>query len=319
MRKMPMKYKMVLTFCLGAVFSMGSDVIHASALSQDVLVLPITTLSGETINLGQYKDKQPVYLKFWATWCKPCRKQMPHFQEVQEKHGEKIKVIGVNLGVNDDIYFIRDTKREFGLTMPIAIDTSGQLMQAFNLIGTPYHVLIDKNGNIVHTGHKASKEIDKKIKLLAENESTELPDMSLSFNSGVELDTGADKNKYTALFFVATWCDWYLKESRPSVSKNCINAQNTINTLYKQFPQYNWVGIASRLWTEEKELEEYKAKFGVFHPLDIDTSNKLFFNYRVKNFPTLILMKEGEEVTRVSKFKDQKQLIDKLRRVVSNI
>ncbi len=314
-----MKYKVILTIFFGMIFGVVSAMTHASTLDDEILSLPITTLSNTTINLGQYKGKKPVYLKFWATWCRPCRKQMPHFQNVQEEYGEKIQLIGVNLGVNDDISFVRDTKKEFALTMPIAIDVSGQLTQAFNLLGTPYHVLIDKNGNIVHKGHEASKEIDKKIKLLAVNESIALPDISLSFNSGAELDIGSDKNKYTALFFVATWCDWYLKESRPSVSKNCIDAQNTINTLYKQFPQYNWVGIASRLWTEEKELGEYKTKFAVSHPLNIDTSNKLFFNHRVKNFPTLILMKEGEEVMRVSKFEDQKQLTDKLRRVVSNI
>ena len=39
----------------------------------------VTTIDGETIDLGRLYGKQAVYLKFWATWCVPCREQMPHF------------------------------------------------------------------------------------------------------------------------------------------------------------------------------------------------------------------------------------------------
>jgi len=292
------------------------------SLDEATLSLPITTLADTTINLAQYTGKKPVYLKFWATWCKPCRKQMPHFQRVQQQYGKDIQLIAVNIDINDEIIHIRNTKNEFSLTMPIAIDASGKLAQAFNLVGTPMHVLIDINGNIVHKGHEASKKLDETIKMLATNNLTELPDISsLSTNepAGSDGQIEIEKNKYTALFFVATWCDWYLKESRPIVSKNCSDAQYAINKVYRKFPQFNWVGIASRLWTEEKELEKYKLKYDIFHPLQIDVTNKLFFDYHVKNFPTLVLLKDGEEIDRISSFKDKKNLIDKLRRVISNV
>jgi len=314
-----MKHQLKLTIIFVFISSMTSVMVHASMLSEEILSLPITTLTDRTINLGQYKGKKPVYLKFWATWCRPCRKQMPHFQHVQEKYGEKMQLIGINIGVNDNVDFIRGTKNEFGLTMPITIDVSGKLAQTFNLVGTPFHVLIDKSGNIVHKGHKASKALDKKIELLTSGKSTDLPNVSVSFSSGTQSGIKIGKNKYTALFFISTWCNWYLKESRPEVSGNCIDAQKSINAIYKQFPQYNWVGIATRLWTGEKELAEYKIKFDVVHSLKIDTSNKLFFDYHVKNFPALILLKDGEEILRVSKFNNQKQLKNKLRELVSNV
>ncbi|MFV1985402.1 MAG: redoxin domain-containing protein [Thiohalomonadales bacterium] len=310
-----MKYLIQILF----LFSMLCGITQASPISSKVLSLPITTLSGETISLGQFKGNQPVYLKFWATWCRPCRKQMPHFQDIQKKYGQKIKVIAVNLGVNDSVKQVHDTKDEFGLTMPIAIDTSGKLAQAFNLVGTPYHVLIDKKGNIVHTGFEASKALDKKIQLVITNKPITLPDISLSPSSDSKSQRvikHIDK-KPTVLFFVATWCDWYLKESRTAMSKQCVTAQNSINALYPQFPQFNWVGIASRLWTGEKELEEYKKKYNIIHPIEIDTTNNAFFNYRVKKFPTLILVNNGKEVLRINEFNNQKQLSEKLKQFSS--
>jgi len=135
------------------------NVAHAEpgATDTEIFNLPITTLSGDTFTLGDYQNRQPVYLKFWATWCQPCREEMPHLQRAFEKYGDRIKIVAVNIGINEDAKAIEATVREFGLTLPIAIDSSGQLSKAFNMIGTPYHVLIDKAGNVVHHGHKASE------------------------------------------------------------------------------------------------------------------------------------------------------------------
>jgi len=227
----------------------------------------------------------------------------------------KIKVIAINIGVNDSIKLVNETKNEFGLTMPIAIDTSGDLAQAFNLIGTPFHVLIDKKGNIIHTGFDASSELDKKIEFLSTNNSTNQKEVSLQSNETIKSPPQFNdlQKKDTILFFVATWCDWYLKESRPDISTRCINAQNTINTLYKKFPEYNWVGVVSRLWTGDEELKKYSEKYNISHPLAIDISNELFFKYKVKNFPTLIVLNNGKQVLRINEFNDIEYLANKLK------
>lgn len=286
--------------------------VYASMSNQEFFTVPITTDSGETITIGQYKGNKPVYLKFWASWCQPCRKQMPHFEQVQKKYGKQMQVIAVNLGVNDSLKAIENTKNEFGLTMPMVIDSNGQMAQAFNLIGTPYHILIDIQGNIVHTGHEASKELDTKIQAVTAIKSTNLPSVAVSSTSGsyekLPSILKENSNKDTVLFFVATWCDWYLKDPRPAMSQQCIRAQHSINSLYKKYPQYNWIGIASRLWTGDKELAEYKEKYNIEHTLVIDTSNETFLQYGVKNFPTLLFIKNGKELYRLSEFNDQIEL-----------
>ncbi len=306
-----MKYSILIVFLLGLINS-----VSATPIDDKVLSLPIKILGGDTVTLGDYKGKKAVYLKFWATWCKPCRKQMPHFEKVQKQYGKKIKVIAINLGVNDSIKLVNSTKDEFSLTMPIAIDTSGELAQAFNLIGTPYHILIDKNANIIHKGFDASTELDNKLKLISKNQFVGHNEISQKMLDTKIASTILNniKTDNTVLFFVATWCDWYLKESRPAISSQCVNAQNAINRLYKQFPDYNWIGVVSRLWTGETELKKYIKKYNISNPLAIDTTNEVFYKYGVKNFPTLIVLKKGREVLRVTKFNNIKPLIKELKK-----
>jgi len=65
-----------------------------------------------------------------------------------------------------------------------------------------------------------------------------------------------------------------------------------------------WRGISTRLWTEEKELNEYSEKFHVPYSLDIDKSNELFIKYKIRDFPTLIVFRNGKEEFRTSNFED---------------
>lgn len=288
-----------LVFLLGLIFIMAISLVffrpmsnvHAeeSKGSNIMFDIKITALNGQEITLNDYIGKKPLYVKFWATWCQPCRKQMPHLQNAFEEYGDKIEFIAVNLGINDSLKDIREIQTEFSLTVPIVIDNSGELSQAFEMVGTPYHVLIDLDGNVVFKGHEASSQLDKTLKLLSTSEVTSLPNMSIEqTNKASFIDVQGEK--ITALFFTSTWCDWYLEESRPAISKNCIAGQNQTNTLYKDNPQLNWIGVTSRLWTSEKDLAEYKGKYQIEYPLMIDTTEQEFIKYNVKDFPTLILL-----------------------------
>lgn len=267
-------------------------------LDQQTLDLPITLMSGETVSLKKFKGNKPVYLKFWASYCQPCFKQMPHLQKIYQKYGSKIQVIAINLGLNDDAKSVSIIQKKFGLKMPIAIDKSGQLAKAFNLIGTPYHVLLDKDSNVVYAKFEAAdSNLDEMVKLVAEGHTFSThPSSSSNSLSTINLSSFADKP--TALFFVATWCDWYLKNSRPSMSKSCVDSQHQVNKLVKQYPKFNWVGVVTRLWTEEKDVTEYRNKFNVLHSLTIDNTNEVFLTYNVKDIPTLVLLDKGKEIFR---------------------
>lgn len=287
------------------IFSMN---LYSASLPNKLLNIPIHLISGEQVSLAQYKGKKPVYLKFWATWCQPCMKEMPHFEHIENIYNKSIKVIGINLGINDDLTTVKNIIKKFGLTMPIAIDESGDLAQAFKMIGTPYHLLFDKNMNLIHQGHEANESLDNKLSLVSQTKSVDLLNASLLSENETNIKLTLNDGKAHALFFTATWCDWYLKDSRPEISKNCSLAQSNINKFLKKYPNIIWHGIISRLWTGDKDLLEYKNKFNVDHDLEIDKNNSLFHRYLVKELPTLVLIVNGKIVLKETDFSDNKKI-----------
>jgi len=292
-------------FLTAIMFTLGLSVfflVHAQ--DNKVLDIAVTTLDGKSITLNDYIGKKPVYLKFWATWCQDCIKQMPHLQESYETYGKDIEVLAVNIGINDSAEAIAATQKEFSLTVPIVVDKSGKLVQSFNLVGTPFHILMDMKGNVVFKGHEASAQLDKTLKLLSASNSKILPKVEIE-KLTTQPSLVSNTDKLTALLFTSTWCDWYLEESRPAIAKNCIAGQQQANVLYKQTPNLNWLGITSHLWTGDKELAEYKDKYQIDYPLAIDSNNQEFVRFKVKDFPTLILLQDGKEIFRTSDFSDK--------------
>ena len=287
---------------------MFSAKLYAAGLPNELLKLPIHLISGESVSLAQYKGKKPVYLKFWASWCQPCMKEMPHFEQVESRYGKSIEVIGINLGINDDMSAVNNVIERFGLTMPLAIDKNGDLAQSFKMIGTPFHLLFDRDMNLIHRGHEANELLDNKLDLVSQIKPVDLLDVSLLSDSEPPLPLSMDDGKIHALFFTATWCDWYLKDSRPEASKNCILAQKSINELSMKHPDIVWHGIVSRLWTGENDLVEYKNKYEITYDLNIDKSNQWFHRYSVKDLPTLVVINNGEVISKVTDFNKVKNL-----------
>jgi thiol-disulfide isomerase/thioredoxin len=295
---------MFKTICIALAITIGlcgtacaNEAGRPMTLDQAILDLPITLTSGEVLTLQQFKGNKPVYLKFWASYCRDCMKQMPDLQRTYQRYGDKVQIIAINLGVNDDAKSVEAVQKRFGLQVPVSIDKSGQLAKAFDLIATPYHVLLDKDSSVVYARYTEPVDLNKTIKLLSEGRTlTVLPASPPTTVSSINLSSLAEKP--TALYFLATWCDWYLKDSRPAVSKSCIASQKQVNRLAAQYPTVNWLGVVTRLWTEDKDLAAYQKKFNVQHPLTIDNTNAVFLAYDVQDIPTLILLDKGKEVFR---------------------
>ncbi len=284
----------------------------AFGLDESILKTPIEIYDGESIELESLVGKKPIYLKFWASWCVPCREQMPHLQHTYQEYKDEVEILSVNIWFNESKKMLQATKEEFGLSVPIAIDRSGKLAQEFEFVGTPYHVLIDRDGDVVHQGYEADKDLDRKIEILAAREKADLPKIALTPADGKPIDITDRSEDVSVLFFTTTWCDWYLKESRPAMSEACILAQKNMNQVHKLLPETSILGIVSRLWTGEKELQEYVDKYAIKHPIAVDVTNDAFLALNVKNFPIMIVMKNGEEVFRTSKLDSVKRITQRI-------
>ena len=133
---------------LGAI--LGGLVLFSSAapkqgpvIGSEVGDFALPGIEGQSISLSQYRGKA-ILLNFWATWCVPCKDEMPLLQEVFDSHSDQLVVIGVNSQESEI-----DVQRfisENGISFPIALDESGEIARKFLVNGYPTTFLIDQKG-----------------------------------------------------------------------------------------------------------------------------------------------------------------------------
>ncbi|MGH9889099.1 MAG: redoxin domain-containing protein, partial [bacterium] len=221
-------------------------------------------LDGQRVALASLIGQRPVYLKFWATWCKPCREQMPHLEAAYKKYGDRVAVFAVDLGLNDAMDTVRAFRSEHALTVPVAFDGDGSLAERFRVMVTPQHILIDRSGVVRFVGHEASPELDRALEsLVAEGAApgsdesaprtvstpTERP-LSLTLADGSTFTIAGQAGKPVALTFVTTWCDGYLAKTRPAMSEACIAHAHALEAQRRAHAGITWVIVAHPVWTE---------------------------------------------------------------------
>lgn len=130
---------------------------NAQRPNHETAAIPFTLNDqyGKTHSLSGYKGKV-IFLNFWATWCPPCRAEMPDIQKLYERsprEGENaVIVLGVaapKLGSEKDETGIKAFMDKNGYTYPVLMDTRGELFQAYDIRAIPTTYLIDRNGNLV--------------------------------------------------------------------------------------------------------------------------------------------------------------------------
>lgn len=120
-------------------------------------------LNGEWVKAGQF-DGQLLLVNFWATWCAPCRREMPVLQDLSEAHASDLAIVGLAI---DDLETVRDFVNELKISYPIAVGNADVMatQRAWgNSAGAlPYTVLVDRDGIIrwQHLGEVTREELDE--------------------------------------------------------------------------------------------------------------------------------------------------------------
>ena len=297
---------------------------RAEAAGRDLLGSPaprlvIKTIDGDTIDLGSLYGKKAVYIKFWATWCVPCRQQMPHFQHTYESAGPDLAVIAVDVGFNDSVAEIRKYQKQLGITMPIVFDGDAALSGAFNVRVTPQHIVIGRDGRIQYVGHLADQHLDAALV------AARAPDPDKTHGRAAGQPNAAIAQRValgdplpkatvhtldgrifhfqqqglkgpTVFVFLSPWCESYLATTRPEVSANCRAAREQVSAL-SHSTDVRWLGVASGLWATQEDLLDYQKKYQIGIPLSLDESGVLFREFGVNNTPTMIVADAKGNIT----------------------
>ena len=115
----------------------------------------LTDQFGNTHTLSDYKGKV-IFLNFWATWCGPCRNEMPDIQKLYEEYsaqGEDAEVVilgiaGPGIGQEGSAEEIADFMEENGYTYPVLMDAGGEMFTRYGISAFPTTFMIDKDGNV---------------------------------------------------------------------------------------------------------------------------------------------------------------------------
>ena len=117
--------------------------------------ITVYTADGTAVKLSDFKGK-PVVLNFWASWCGPCKSEMPAFQAAYQAQGADIQFLMVNLtdGVSETVEVASGFIAEAGYTFPVFYDTSAAANGAYGVSAIPATFFIDADGCLVdsHTG-----------------------------------------------------------------------------------------------------------------------------------------------------------------------
>ncbi len=157
--------KAVTSFLLLFLFMTSAQALQIGEKAPD---FTLKTIQGENLNLAEQRGKI-IVINFWASWCGPCRKEMPVLQQFYEKYNDLgVSVWGVN--VEQENQAGRDFLKGLNLTFPILFDQTNNISATYEVKAMPSTVIIDRDGIIryVFRGYKDGyeKKYAKAIKKL---------------------------------------------------------------------------------------------------------------------------------------------------------
>ena len=107
---------------------------------------------GNTVKLSDFKGKKPVVINIWASWCGPCKAEMPYFEEAIKKYGDEVEILMVNLTDGQ-----RETKekalkflKDNNLEMDVVFDEDLNAANTYNIMGIPRTIFVNIDGEITY-------------------------------------------------------------------------------------------------------------------------------------------------------------------------
>ncbi len=124
-------------------------------------------LNGTEVSLSQFRG-QPVLINFWASWCLPCREEMPELVRAYESHkAEGLMILGLNLTYSDSVPDAQAFAEEFHITFPVLLDEDGSVVERlYQVPGIPTSIFINQDGTVerIQVGQMSGKQIEQFVR-----------------------------------------------------------------------------------------------------------------------------------------------------------
>lgn len=145
---------------LGATFSVfaASSLASSSLVGQPAPDFALRSATGENLRLSEYRG-DVVMINFWATWCGPCRQEMPLLDDLYNRYQRVgFRLLGVN--IDDDSRRAMQMIEELGVNFPVLFDEQKEVSKLYEVGAMPVTLLVDREGTVryVHLGYKPGYE-----------------------------------------------------------------------------------------------------------------------------------------------------------------
>jgi peroxiredoxin len=145
----------LLPLLLAASAGTAASAVQLAATAPD---FTLRSVGGPNLRLAEQRG-QVVMVNFWATWCGPCRQEMPHLSRLYERYRSAgFVLLGVN--VDDDPRAAAELAAKLGVKFPVLLDTDKTVSRTYDMSAMPATLLIDRDGRVrhIHRGHHEGAE-----------------------------------------------------------------------------------------------------------------------------------------------------------------
>jgi len=156
----------------------------------------LKNLEGKNVALADLKTKGPVLIDFWATWCKPCLREMPHIEALHKQYGPQgLQVVAISVDDTRSEVKAKSYVKTHGFTFNVLFDPNQRTLRELQGVTCPYLVLVSPEGERLYT-HSGYRDGDEKelAKVVAEAMATLAPQGKDSQDSKDSKDSKDDKD-----------------------------------------------------------------------------------------------------------------------------
>lgn len=112
----------------------------------------INDLEGTPFDFSEFLGRKPAFIQFWATWCSLCEALLPQVQAAAAQYGDELVFVGVNVTVNQSAARVRRYLEQHRPPFRTLWDDRGVAVRAYEVPGTSYIVIVDREGKVAYTG-----------------------------------------------------------------------------------------------------------------------------------------------------------------------